>query len=103
MARKQPLRVAQPDERAPAKPLRVVEALDSDERTFLVALRARLARELDSAPSHAVASLVAKLRDVDKTIRTIDAMADREDAPGTSGRRGVVASTDDEAWDGSTS
>lgn len=98
MARK-PLRVTAPDERAPAKPLRVVEALDSDERTFLVALRARLARELDSAPSHAVASLVAKLRDVDKTIRTIDAMGDREDSPVTA-RNSVVASTNDEAWDG---
>lgn len=99
MVRKQPLRVTAPDERAPAKPLRVVEALDSDERTFLVALRARLARELDSAPSHAVASLVAKLRDVDKTIRTIDAMADHEDSPLTA-RNSVVASTDDEPWDG---
>lgn len=95
MTKKQPLRVAAPDERAPAKPLRVAEALEADERTFLVALRARLARELDSAPSHAVASLVAKLRDVDKTIRTIDAMADEDSS--------VVASTDDEAWDGTTS
>ncbi len=51
-------------------------AVKLDERDLLVALRNRLATEIDGGvPAHTLAGLVKQLRDLDKDIRLLDARA----------------------------
>jgi hypothetical protein len=55
-------------------------AVDKSEREVLVLLRRKLAAKLDEGvPTHALATLVRQLRDVDKDIRAIDARAAQAD------------------------
>lgn len=74
MARKPPLKVVPPDARSkPPPPKTVVAAAEVSERAMLVALRRRLAIEIDTGvPSHALAALTRQLREIDKAIREID-------------------------------
>lgn len=72
MPRKQ-LRAVADDERAIEKPATIVAAVEMSERILLVALRDKLASDLDKGvPPHAVRGIVAELRDLDRSIRAID-------------------------------
>lgn len=85
-----PLRAVADGERA-AKPPTIKDAADVSERALLLALRDRLAGELDNRdiPAHAIKGIVSELRDVDKTLRLLDQK--------TSGS--VIAETGDESFD----
>ena len=90
---KSKLRVLSPDEAPPAPvlPRSLKEAVDRGERTLLVAIRAKVAAEIDAGvPAHALSSLMGQLLKVDKEIRLLDERA-REEA------EDVVV--EDEAWD----
>lgn len=78
------------------KPKTIKAAAEVSERELLVALRNRLASELDGGgiPAHAIRGIVAELRDVDKSLRALD---ERGAGPGS-----VVATTDDESFDASS-
>ena len=84
------LRAVEPDERQ-APPATIKAAADVSERALLLALRDRLAGELDNGniPAHAIKGLVSELRDVDKTLRLLDQK--------TGGS--VIAETGDESFD----
>lgn len=58
------------------------EAAGGSERTLLVAMRSRVAREIDSGvPAHALAALVRQLRELDREIRALEAAdANKADA-----------------------
>lgn len=68
-------------------------ALDGDHRGLLVALRARLAKDIDSAatPAAALAALSRRLLEIAKEIELIDARDQGDDV-------GAAAATPDEAW-----
>lgn len=90
------LRVVAPDEKpaahAPPKDLR--EAVERPERDLLVAMRRKVAAEVDAGvPAHALSSLMKQLRELDRDIRAMDAREREED-----GKHGVVA---DQAFDAS--
>jgi hypothetical protein len=89
-----PLRAVAPGE-LPAPPKTIKAAAELSERSLLVALRDKLAGELDNSdiPAHAIRGLVSELRDVDKAIRLLDQKA--------SGPGSVIAETDDEPLDAS--
>jgi hypothetical protein len=86
-----PLRAVADGERA--KPATIKAAADVSERALLLALRDRLANELDnnSVPAHAIKGIISELRDVDKSIRVLD---QKLSGPGS-----VIAETDDESFD----
>lgn len=95
MASKSPeLRVVALGERPVSpKPATIAAATEHTERTLLVALRDKLAAELDrGVPAHALKGVVAEIRDVDRSIRALDQAAAEDGS--------VVANTDDEAFDG---
>lgn len=102
------LRAVGAGEKAPAKrgprkaaPKSVVEAVRSgDRRTLLVALQARIARELDSPATSgpAFAALAKRLTDLATEIQAIDAAAEAA-ATGPGGAKSVIADTPNEAWD----
>ena len=85
-----PLRAVAAGERA-KPPATIKDAADISERALLLALRDRLAGELDNRdiPAHAIKGIVSELRDVDKTLRLLDQK--------TSGS--VIAETGDESFD----
>lgn len=84
------LRAVEADERQ-AAPATIKDAADISERALLLALRDRLAAELDNRdiPAHAIKGIVSELRDVDKSIRLLD-----QKVSGS-----VIADTDDESFD----
>lgn len=75
------LRAVAPDEKpAPKKPTTIKAAVDMPERTLLVAMREKVAAEIDSGvPAHALAGLLKHLRELDKEIRGIDARKSESD------------------------
>lgn len=92
MTRKAPLRVVPPDSRAPEVPKTVREAAEVSERALLVALRSKIAGDIDrGVPPHALAPLSRQLREIDKDIRAIDAHDEGDDV-------GDAAATPDEEW-----
>lgn len=85
------LRAVAANERA--KPASIKAAADVSERALLIALRDRLAGELDSGgvPAHAIKGIISELRDVDRSIRALDQRV--------AGVGSVVADTSDESFD----
>jgi hypothetical protein len=74
------LRAVATNERGKSKPKTILAASAGDERTFLVALREKLAGEIDKGvPAHAVRGIVAEMRDLDRSIRAIDLHDDGDD------------------------
>lgn len=71
-------------------------AEDGDRRELLVALRSRVAKDIDDAetPPRDLAALTRRLQEIAKEIDAIDAAE--------SGDNSVVADTQDEAWDDSS-
>jgi hypothetical protein len=89
---RKPLRAVADGERQKPPPT-IKDAADVSERALLIALRDRLAGELDNRdiPAHAIKGIVSELRDVDKSIRLLD---QKLSGPGS-----VLAETDDESFD----
>jgi hypothetical protein len=82
-----PLRSVKPGEKppAPAKktakrpPATIAAAAAMEERDLLVAMRTKVAKEIDrGVPAHALAGLMRQLREFDKEIRAIDARDESE-------------------------
>lgn len=93
--RKPNLRAVAPDEIVQPEPRTILEAAEQGSRLAeLRAMRRRLARALDDAntPARDLAALSRRQLEIGKEIEAI-MIADDED-------HSVVASTDDEAWDG---
>jgi hypothetical protein len=89
---KKPLRAVADDERPAPRPESISAAADISERALLVALRDRLAGELDKGvPPHAIRGIVSELRDVDRSIRALDQRNDEEQS--------VVVNTGNDEWD----
>ena len=65
---------------APRTPQTITEALDSNARDVLAAMRLALARKLDAGDvsSNAIASSYKELRELDRQIRAIDAADEQE-------------------------
>jgi hypothetical protein len=82
------------DETPPAKPkppANIKEAVERSERELLVAMRRKVASEIDAGvPAHALAPLLRQMRELDKEIRALDA---RDEQEGLSS-----GPTEDEAW-----
>ena len=56
------------------RPKTIKAAAEMSERSLLVAMRSKVAAEIDGGvPAHALAPLMRQLRDFDKEIRAIDA------------------------------
>ena len=95
-ARKTPLRAVARDEKpTPSKPKSILEAAEQESRIEeLRAMRRRLARALDdpNTPARDLAALSRRQLEIGREISAI-LIAEDED-------QSVVASTDDEAWDG---
>ena len=92
-ARKVPLRVAKPGEKAtPSRPKTLVEAVEGSERDVLLTMRAKLAAELDGGvPPAYLAPITRQLRDVDKDLRLLERrLADEAGEHGLEG---------DQSWD----
>lgn len=70
---------AKPEEK-PKPPTTIKAAVDVSERALLVMMREHLASQLDkgAVPAHALAGVMAKLREYDRDIRAIDARAAEE-------------------------
>jgi hypothetical protein len=67
-------------------PLTIRAALDASEKDFLVALRSKVASEIEAGvPAHALAPLMRQLREFDKEIRALVAREALEE-----GRQAVV-------------
>ena|SRR5690348_9016328 len=97
-ARKAPLRTVQPDEKAPERPKKrksVTQAADDGtQRDLLVALRTRIAKQVEdpNCPPRDLAALSRRLLEIAKEIEAIDAAAEEEAAEG-------AGATPDEEWD----
>lgn len=80
MARSSHLTVATEAPPKAKKPTTIKAAVDASERDLLVTMRGHLATELDkgAVPAHALAGVMAKLREYDRDIRAIDARAAEE-------------------------
>lgn len=62
-----------------ARPTTIKAAVELNERSLLVAMRTKVASEIDAGvPAHALAPLMRQLRELDKEIRAIDARATEE-------------------------
>ena len=96
--RKAPLRAVAPDEKLPAAPVKpetIAEAVEMDERALLVALRAKVAKEIDvGVPPAYLAPVMRQLREIDKAIRQLDAREEQEGPERVDG-------DDDQAFDAS--
>ena len=94
MPAKNHVRAVGADERATTPrrpPVTIKEAAGMTERDLLVAMRTKVAAEIDAGvPAHALAPLMRQLRDFDKEIRALDAR-DQEEAPSS-------GPTADESW-----
>lgn len=88
-----PLRAVGVDEKPRRRRTKQLKtAVNWSERELLVALRAKVAAEIDAGvPAHALSPLIRQLRDVDKEIRLLDARA-VESADDS-------CRTDDDVWD----
>ena len=80
------LRAVAPGEK-PQKPVEppktIAEAVERDERSLLVALRAKVAAEIDEGvPAAYLAPVMRQLREVDMAIRKLDAREEQEAAKG---------------------
>ena len=75
------LRAVDPDERKASAPASLAEAVASDEMTLLVALRAKLAKEIDkgAVPPHALRGIVSEIRDLDRSIRALEVREDGDE------------------------
>jgi hypothetical protein len=75
------LRAVDPDERKAEAPKSLAEAVDSDEMTLLVALRAKLASSIDKGdvPTHAMRGYIIEIRDLDRSIRALEVRTDGDD------------------------
>lgn len=93
---KAPLRAVQDDEKAERKAPRSVHeaAQGGDRRELLVAMRSRIAKDIDdpNTPARDLAALSRRLLEIAKEIEAIDAKSG-EDPVGT------AASTPDEDWE----
>lgn len=94
MTQKSPLRVVEDGEGSPKKPLNVKAAADGgDRRELLVALRARIATDIDNpnTPARDLAALSRRLLEIVKEIEAIDAHDQGDEV-------GEAATTPDEEW-----
>lgn len=74
------LRAVDPGERRKSKPRSILEAVQGDEMTALVALRDNLAREIDKGvPAHALRGIISEIRDLDRSIRALEVREDGDD------------------------
>lgn len=90
------LSVVPPGAKAPEAeaPKTIKAAADHSERALLVALRTRIATDIDSGvPPHTLAPLSRQLRDIDREIRALDARLEEEAAEDADN------DADDEAFD----
>lgn len=80
MPRKTALRAVKSGEKPPVPtPKTIKEAAELGERALLVAMRAKVAAEIDAGvPAHALAPLMRQLRDVDKEVRLLDSRDEQE-------------------------
>jgi len=78
--KRKPLRAVAPGETAPLPPPKtIVEAIERDERALLVALREKVAREVDAGvPPAYLAPVMRQLREIDKAIRALEASEEQE-------------------------
>lgn len=82
---KAPLRAVTADEKPPVAdpPKTIAEAVERDERSLLVALRAKAAGEIDAGiPPAYLATTMRQLREIDKAIRQLDARDEQESPKG---------------------
>jgi hypothetical protein len=71
-------------------PMTIRESLDASEKDFLLALRSKVASEIEAGvPAHALAPLMRQLREFDKEIRALVAREKQEAA-----RSETAAATD---------
>lgn len=93
------LRAVGEDEKPePVKPETIEAAIDMGERTLLVALREKVAAEIDTGvPAHTLAGLMKHLRELDKEIRAIDARQREGEGEPTSGNRAAGSQAFDPA------
>lgn len=91
------LRAVAPDEKPkPKKPANIKAAVDMQELVLLVAMRDKVAAEIDSGvPAHTLAPLMKQLRELDKEIRSIEAREAEQSEEPSSDDRGRA----DEAFD----
>lgn len=96
-ARKSPLKVVGPDTPSRRRPMSVKAAAEAGERRdLLVALRARIAADIDDAntPPRDLAALSRRLLEIAREIEALDADTEVDDI-------GEAAATPDEEWTGS--
>lgn len=75
------LSVVPPDTKAAAPPTGVYESANYSERALLVALRTRIAKDIDAGvPPAYLAPLARQVRDIDREIRALDARVEQEAA-----------------------
>ena len=92
-SKKTHLRVATEADSPPPEPKTLKDAVDASERSLLVTIRSRIAREIDGGvPPHTLAPLTRQLREIDKEIRLLDLRA-KEEADEDGSRHA------DEEWD----
>lgn len=89
MVAKKALRAVAPDEKpSKQKPATIKAAVEAPERDLLVALRTKVAAEIDAGvPAHTLAPLMKQLRELDKEIRAMDA---RDQEPEESSEDGGI-------------
>lgn len=95
MATRRNLRAVKADEKAPAKPVTILEAAERGSRLEeLRAMRRRLAKAMDdpNTPARDLAALSRRQLEIGREVEAI-LVAEDED-------HSVIASTEDEAWDG---
>lgn len=92
------LRAVAPNEKPhPKAPATIKAAVEGDERALLVAMRKKIAAEIDGGvPPHTLAPLMRQLRELDKEIRSLD-VRDKEES---NDHRGSTEDTS-EAFDAS--
>lgn len=96
------LRAVAPDEKPASKkkPATIKAAVEASERELLVAMRTKIAAEIDTGvPAHTLPKLMQQLREFDQDIRAIDARGAGESNEERDDERTVA----DEAFDPATS
>ena len=77
----------------PRGPKKVVDAADLGRRDLLVAIRHRLASDMDAGvPAHALAPIARQLQEIDREIRALDSAKEEDNI-------GRAAATPDEDWE----